>query len=151
MKNPLNISGKHKIAALLLIVAVSCGALIAAGNPLQPAEEVVSVPTVEYKAGMLRDPFQGYKEEKETAQAASEAMVKPLPALTVQGIVWGGSIPQAIINNKVLKEGDLIGEVKITKINKEGIEVFYTGRPYLISSPANNAISSLSLLKKTSQ
>jgi hypothetical protein len=151
MKNPLNISKKYKISAMLLVVAVSCGALFAQGNPLQPAEEAVSVPAVEYKAGMLRDPFQGYKEEKETAQVTPEAMVKPLPALTVQGIVWGGSMPQAIINNKVLKEGDVIDEVKITKINKEGIEVFYTGRPYVISSPASNASSSLSLLKKTGQ
>jgi hypothetical protein len=147
MKNALIIHKMYKIAAIFFILAAASGNLFAQGQ----LEEVISVPTVEYKAEALRDPFQGYKEEKETTAAAQEVLVKPLPALTIHGIVWGGSMPQAIINNQVLKEGDVINEVKITKINKEGVEVFYTGRPYVISSPASNAISSISLLDKTGQ
>lgn len=147
MKNALIIHKMYKIAAMFFILAAAGGNLFAQ----EQLEEVVSVPTVEYKAEASRDLFREYKKEKETTEAAQEASVKPLPALTVQGIVWGGSMPQAIINNQVLKEGDVIGEIKITKINKNEIEVFYTGRLYVISSPASKAISSISLLDKTGQ
>lgn len=111
--------------------------------------EGIGRPYIEYQAESLRDPFQGYyKEGKEQEPVEPEEegqVIKPLPTLTVQGIIWGSSIPQAIINNKVVKVGDTIEEVRVIKIDKEGLTLLYEGRQYNLSSPG---IASLQNLQK---
>jgi len=100
--------------------------------------EIVTRPKVEYEAGDSRDPFQPLKMTEMHAQELSmpESTVRSLPALTVQGLVWGGNFPQAIINNKVVKEGDTLEEARIISIKKEGVTVFFEGGEYQLSSPA---------------
>ena len=99
---------------------------------------------IEYKSEGLRDPFQEEKIEiNEQPQEQIEA--KPLPALQIQGIVWGGSFPQAIINNKVARVGDTIEGVRITDINKNGVIVFFENRQYNLST--SSPISSQNLDK----
>lgn len=95
-------------------------------------------PKVEYGAQGLRDPFLPLITEKKTegASLSQQIEVKSLPALTVQGLIWGGAFPQAIINNKVVKVGDTIGEVKIIEISKEGVTVLFANREHKLSSPA---------------
>ena len=87
---------------------------------------------IEYKSEDLRDPFQ---EEKIEIKGEPQAQVetKPLPSLQIQGIVWGGSILQAIINNKVVRVGDTIEGVRITDINKSGVNVFFENQQYNLS------------------
>mgnify|MGYP001561456780 CR=1 FL=1 len=88
---------------------------------------------IEYKSEDLRDPFQEEKIEiKEQPQEQIET--KPLPPLQIQGIVWGGSFPQAIINNKVVRVGDTIEGVRITDINKNGVIVFFENRQFNLST-----------------
>lgn len=90
---------------------------------------------IEYKAEGLKDPFQEEKIEiKEEAEVQIET--KPLPDLQIQGIVWGGAFPQAIINNKVVKIGDTIEEARIMEIKKEGITVYFGNRKHILPSPA---------------
>lgn len=107
--------------------------------------EVIIRPQVEYTENNSRDPFEPYikEEEMEPDQPTAENMPVPPPVkpelkvpMTVQGIIWGGSIPQAIINNKVVKVGDKIEEAEITAIGKDGIEVSYNNFKYNIVSPA---------------
>ncbi|MCX5705546.1 MAG: hypothetical protein NTZ92_05780 [Candidatus Omnitrophica bacterium] len=93
-------------------------------------------PKVDYSAQGLRDPFMGKEGKSGTGEVSSPVDKKPLPALTVQGVIWGGNFPQAIINNKVLKVGDTIEGVKIKSIAKEGIIVLFEGSESIISSPA---------------
>lgn len=50
------------------------------------------------------------------------------PVLQLKGIVWGGSEPQAIINDKVVHVGDKIEGVKIKSISKEGVDAVFQGR-----------------------
>lgn len=97
---------------------------------------------VEYKAENLRDPFMGYLPKpkdlgtgpgKDREPVIAPPQIRPLPPLTIQGIIWGGKFPQAIINNKVVKTGDFIDEVKIIEINKEGITVSFDNRKYVLS------------------
>jgi len=100
---------------------------------------------IEYKSEDLRDPFQEEKIEiKEEPEVQIET--KPLPSLQIQGIVWGGGFPQAIINNKVVKVGDTIEGVRITDINKSGVTVFFGNRQYNLS--VSSPISSQDLGKK---
>lgn len=106
-------------------------------------------PKVEYIAKGAKEPFEDYFSKKKPAAVKGEAAIKgeaavapqeprsPLPSLTVKGIIWGSSTPCAIINNKVVKQGDSIEEVRIIKIEKESIEVLYRGWDYSLSSPAN--------------
>ncbi len=93
-------------------------------------------PKVDYSAQGLRDPFMGKGGQSGTGEEVNPVEKKPLPALTVQGVIWGGNFPQAIINNKVLKVGDTIEGVKIKAIAKEGIIVLFEGSESAISSPA---------------
>lgn len=101
-------------------------------------EDRVIRPVVVYSGQGLRDPFEPLVIEKkeEIAKEAPKEVIKPLPPLQVQGLLWGGDFPQAIINNKVVKVGDSLGEVKITAISKEGVTVFFAGKEHHLSSPA---------------
>jgi len=95
-------------------------------------------PPLEYDAGKERDPFgdapQSEKSSGLDGQAATQAL--PLPSFNIQGLLWGGRLPQAIINGKVVKVGDVIEGAQITEIKKEGIVLFYDNRNYTLRSPA---------------
>ena len=110
------------------------------GSPL----EAIVKPSVEYDAGNLRDPFTNpfAKEEKQSSSQKVENQEQAIefvpPALKVQGIIWGGKFPQAIINDKVVKVGDTIEGAQITDIKKEGITCLFQGRQFNVSSPALN-------------
>jgi len=101
-------------------------------SPSTPQELIVR-PRVEYKAGDLKDPFQGYKSASGKAMA-EKAIV--LPKLEISGIVWGSDIPQAIINGRVVKIGDVIENAHIVDINKNGIDIFFEGRQFNLKAPA---------------
>ena len=107
-------------------------------NKNNAQEEAVTRPKVEYKARGLRDPFKPpqTKKEAEAQQTKPPEEAKPLPALVVQGLIWGGIFPQAIINNKVVRVGDLIEGVEITGINQEGVTILFDGKESKLPSPA---------------
>ena len=103
--------------------------------------EVIERPVVEYDVRTLRDPFESpFVRPPDSINPADPTAAKPVeyppPALTVQGIIWGGAFPQAIINDKVVKVGDTIDEVKILSIDKYGISVYYKEKKYDFNSPA---------------
>jgi len=87
---------------------------------------------IEYKAEGLKDPFQ-----EEEIEAPG---IRALPSMTIQGIVWGGSFPQAIINNKVVRVGDTIEGVEITDIDKNRVTVLFENQKYTlsVSSPVSS-------------
>lgn len=82
---------------------------------------------IEYKSEDLRDPF-----EKEQPKGQIETSL--LPSLQVQGMVWGGSFPQAIINNKVVRIGDTVEGAQIINITKDSVTVFFGNRQYNLST-----------------
>ena len=57
-----------------------------------------------------------------------------LPNLTVQGVIWGDNLPQAIINNKVVKVGDRLGSVDVIDISKEGVTVLFASVKHKLST-----------------
>lgn len=116
---------------------------------LREAEKVappsvnIELPQMEYDAGNLRDPFEPEPFEEEEGKEFNITEVSPrmpLPSLEVKGIVWGAELPQAIINNRVVKIGDRIEGACIVDISKEGITVFHGGRQQLIAAPAVNML-----------
>jgi len=114
----------------------------------------VERPIVKYQAGNLRDPFrvtvrtkviQGPGPAEEVKPIKSR---KPLPRrLQVQGLVWGGVFPQAIIDNRVVKVGDRISlgtkqVARIIDIDKEGVTIVFEGENYKLPAPARVSTSS---------
>jgi len=95
-------------------------------------QELVSRPKVEYKAQNLRDPFQPLLTQEKNSQADVQ-QVKTLPTVNIQGVIWGGIFPQAIIDEKVVKKGDMVGEMRIVEIGKEGITVLFDNKEYVLS------------------
>ena len=94
--------------------------------------------SVEYTSQDLRDPFQSpfelFKpvEEPERPKKEEAPIVGGLSYLEVQGIVWGSSMPQAIINNTVVREGETIEGAEILAIRKEGVYVLHEERQYIL-------------------
>jgi len=112
------------------------------------AQGVIIRPQIKYKSSQLRDPFQSYliKEEKSKAgqEQGADNLVKPkldLNLLEVQGIIWGGKIPQSIINNKVLAIGDSINGAEILSIDKSGITLNFAGEILNLSAPGQGVAS----------
>ncbi len=101
------------------------------GKELQ--KQIVDLrPRVVYRADGLRNPFEQPSLLSETEGGVSKD--KPMPALIVQGIIWGSNLPQAIINNKVVKVGDTLEGVDIIDINKEGVIVLFAGIEHKLST-----------------
>jgi len=99
-------------------------------------------PKQEYKAEGLRDPFQSpIADESIKAQGTQGSKTKeiPTPALTIKGIIWGGNINQAIINNELVKTGDTIQGARIVSIDKNGVTVFFEGREHKLLSPIGSS------------
>lgn len=130
----------------MVICAVS--ALFFTAGTCQPQSETEQKPKVEYKPQGLKDPFAvPRKEEKEKPPEEIKESVakvpKTPPQLIIQGLIWGGKLPQAIINGKIVKVGDMIGDVRIDGISRDGIIIFFDERSIAISSPAKNNLDNL--------
>jgi hypothetical protein len=138
--------------AILILLAGFASLLFAEGNN----DGVISRPVIEYTSGDLRDPFSDLfqlaaeKEKKEKEEQKIQSPLeniepeKPLPSLDkfkVQGLIWGGKFPQAIINNKVLGVGDSIEGVEIVNIDKKGITLDFAGRKAVLANPGSTSIS----------
>jgi hypothetical protein len=107
--------------------------------------------TLGYGAAEMRDPFENQLPEKEiiplpqdmaesgmtseTMEFIEEQIVPP--ALTVESLVAGGPVPQAIIGGRIFRVGDTVEEARITKIIKEGVEILYKGKAFWLSSPSS--------------
>lgn len=97
---------------------------------------------VRYTSGDLRDPFQSPFEPEEAPYRLKpepelpKPIKAPLPGLEVQGMIWSSKMPQAIINNTVLRIGDVIEGAEISDIRKEGIYILYEGNEYLLRPAA---------------
>lgn len=112
--------------------------LVAAAAAAALAAEVVPVLPADYTSVQLRDPFESYVVKEEapiTPAQLQEEMVNP-PQLSVQGITWGSSFPQAIVNNKVLRQGDQIEGAEIVQIKSNAIIFRFKNREFTLASPA---------------
>ncbi len=46
---------------------------------------------------------------------------KPILDLKLTGIIWDEKIPQALINNKIVKAGDILGNYVVIKIDRNSV------------------------------
>lgn len=55
------------------------------------------------------------------------------PSLRVQGVIWGGDAPKAIVDETVVTKGDILPSgVEILEISGTGIKVLYRGKIFLL-------------------
>ena len=96
-------------------------------NPASSRKEAAQ--KVEYTSGNLRDPFESPFEMGEQIQKET---IVGLPQLQVQGMIWGSAMPQAIVNNMIVKIGEIVDGAEILDIRKEGVYVLYEGKQYIL-------------------
>ncbi|MCM8801485.1 MAG: general secretion pathway protein GspB [Candidatus Omnitrophica bacterium] len=101
---------------------------------------IIERPKIDYLSENKRDPFDSplkKKEDKEKlgSKGVVSFPVEELPDLKVQGIIWQGRFPQAIINNQILKIGDEIEGVKIVGIERDGVRLLFEDKEYKLSIP----------------
>lgn len=104
--------------------------------------DVIRKPNLEYKSEKLPDPFRKQFEEVAAAAEApvsreegysNELSAELRDSFAIQGIIWGGRFPQAIMNNKVVKVGDEVMGARIIEINPNGISVLFEDRVYNVT------------------
>ena len=130
-----------KMKPLNILVIFILGLLITGAGKLKEnaaLQEKIIRTKVKYEAAGIRDPFVPLVQVKGAVSAtgATPANIKPLPVLTLQGLVWGGDFPQAIINNKLVRIGDIIAGVEVVAIGKDGVIVLYANKKYKLSTSA---------------
>lgn len=135
---------RNKMTVFLRAV---CAAMLcacpAAAFSLEPAAETQEdlVQAVVYTSEGLRDPFEGYIKKEQIVlpvdQLVEEENFVPPPVM-VSGITWGSSFPQAIINGKVVRAGDMVGEVQVVSISKEGLVLSYNNQRFSLPAPGLN-------------
>ena len=60
-----------------------------------------------------------------------------LPPMNIQGLIWGGLHPQAIVNNTIYRVGDSIGQAKIISISRRGLTVDLQGKSVVVGTQAS--------------
>lgn len=130
-----------------VFTVTACGALVlsfvlCAGSPGSAgADNEGYAKSVAYTSESLRDPFEGYIQKEQVPIPVSRLMEEENfvpPPVEVAGITWGSSFPQAIINGKVAKEGDMVGEVKVISISKEGLVLSYNNQHFSLPAPGRS-------------
>ena len=107
---------------------------------LRPAEEPANV--VAYAAQTLRDPLESLL-PVDAASASASTQAQPIepstqpkappPSLQLQGVMWGGPQPKAIINHRVYSVGDLVDGARITSIAAQQVLLEFQGNPMSLS------------------
>lgn len=106
------------------------------GKPAPPPPPPASLVPA-YTAFELRDPLKSLLPKPATASAAgpagraaaAPAQPPPPPKLRIEGLLWGGGKPQAIIDGRVYGVQDAVAGMTITEINRSGVTIEYLGQP----------------------
>lgn len=101
---------------------------------------------IEYTAVGLRSPFKrqfleevplvNLQEKAKPKAKDKEKKITPPPRIVVEGIIAGREAAYAIIEGKVFRAEDKIGEVLITGISKEGVEVLFDAEKLFYPAPS---------------
>jgi type II secretory pathway component PulC len=96
-----------------------------------------SLSNYSYSEGGYKDPFepllpQERKEEEKKPEAITGEREEPLPVMAVEGILFGSSLPQVIIDGEVYKTGDRLKGVdaQVFRIEKNAVCIFYGEKIY---------------------
>lgn len=118
-------------------------------NPQDDArpQQVVTPSALNYTAQELRNPLKSLLPAEpvhaqlqsggSSQRPAQPPAPPPPPALRLQGLLWGGIEPQAIINDHVYRVGELVAGAKILAIDRRGVTVEHLGAS-LVYAPSSS-------------
>ena len=125
-------------AALVIIPRLPVYAQAAEPSGEASAAEAAADTAIAYTSENLRDPFEAYVSPESAPMSADtlaqEENFTP-PPLKISGVTWGSGYAQAIINNKVVKAGDMVDDVEIVSIAKEGLVFLYKKQKFTMPAP----------------
>jgi len=140
----LTLSGAFKNAGVFTsrasgpVMGTTSRARQAAPPTTVPAQAPVVKPTdqARYTASDLRDPLQSLLPEPRKPEATrpqeshtvSARAPSPPPSLRLEGVVWGGAEPKAIIGQGVYGVGAVVEGATIKSIGRDGITVEFQGQ-----------------------
>ena len=105
----------------------------------------IELPVFAYTADKLEDPFASklpklHASAPEVTVGAGQPVTSPPmqpPHLSVQGLVWGGAVPEVIIDGAVYTVGDTVHGAKVLSIDREGITVELQGSTFAFGVSKN--------------
>ncbi|GEM_PF-3171129 len=92
-----------------------------------------------YTAGELRDPLKSLLPRDADQSAAQPSYANQVPSqrqpplMNVQGVIWGGKAPQAVIDGQVYGVGDTVKDARIVSITRNGITLDMGGMTFNVS------------------
>ena len=95
---------------------------------IEPIVEPVEEPTEQTEEPVVQ-PAQPTQPSMPTVITPKEPPKPPVvfPPFKISGVIWNSDQPQAIINDMVVSEGDLLEGVKIEMISQSAIKLSYQG------------------------
>lgn len=130
---------KTSLKKVILCLGLLAVLSLITGYPLVRAQRTSKrqAEVVEYTGRGLRDPFESPFElfvplEEAPKEKKGAPIAGGLTHLVVQGMIWDSKIPQAIINDTVVRPGEVIEGAEILDIRKEGVYVLYEGNQYIL-------------------
>ncbi len=145
---------KGNVLAKFLIISVFIGGLAfpvqaAPKTPVRKVPAAKKTPKSTLPTGKDRFRYTGYEAKRNpflppkklvkmierANQPITHEKPKKLPKIDFQGLIWSPRMPQVIINGKVMKVGDYIGEWEIKEIDQDGIVLFLKGKRYKLKPP----------------
>ena len=107
-------------------------------------------PKVDFANPISKNPFHNYLIEamKKANKVEEVELAVPAPNLTVQGLIWGGRLHMAIIENRVLKVGDVISGYTIDKIDKNGVIVAANGKLFKLGTPSLSPVNNVAKIQE---
>ncbi len=128
-----HINRMNRWVYLLLLVPGLTGGMVFFSTTGMMAEAIQEKGPVIYEGHLYRDPTLNPLLPRAVQEASIVSEAIKLPALSVQGIVWGEDNPQAIIDGRVVAKGDLLPDgVEILDISKKGIKLLYRGKIFTL-------------------
>ncbi len=108
-----------------------------------------------YTASVLRDPLESFLPHPSTSLEATPSPAgttgiaanpiapatprePPQSSLNIQGLIWGGPRPQAIISNRVYNVGDVLNGGTIASISRLGVALNYHGTMVFFSRASSS-------------
>ncbi len=131
--------------SFLILCAIKDGSLFIFAQQKGANNKEKGIIPVDYTGAQYRDPLELPMELRTPIKPVVETAAQPtlkiereiereivLPTFTIQGIVWGGVKPQALINQGLCEKGDIIKGAKIADITKEGVTFVYKNKKFII-------------------
>lgn len=138
---------KSKIKIYLLYGLMACSVFFIASiffaflqKPLQSNPRVLaknqSQPNLKPDVNIVKEPRrEPPSTETITAiQNKPEPLEKPKAPLTLNGVFFSQDEGYALINNQIVKEGDIVEGAKVERITLEEVELVFEGKPIKLST-----------------